>query len=398
MPQIISAPYRIRVPQQYLVGEESLGLKAFRRLLPPFVDVEIVQPGTPEYDDIRTQSVTFEAGENFGSNVMEYISRGIDDRMGQATKEFATSTVGDSITSDAEGKKLGIQLIKAMIAETIGGEDWDYVDGVTKVYVIHPPQLEDELRRHLSTLPIPATSVSLWERLISITVGSEMHRFVVEPYKMDLTRRRSTHPRWLIVHLYNPDTPALAIKVAAQGPLTFKEPTPLLSNTEIAEKWAMGVIQSHLREAGVDVQCVCYEPNGPKTFPDYQAQLDGTPWDFEITRVLGDILENRHILDQPRDARKNIDRAVQSPPIEELDVISSLDHAIRSKDRRAQKERNTQSDGITRSLCLVLINALGLEIGSQSNVWKDIDLPSFNTVILVNGYSTPTVELIKGRF
>ena len=87
MPQIVFAPYRIRVPQQYLVGEESLGLKAFRRLLPPFVDVEIVQPGTPEYDDIRTQSVTFEAGENFGSNVMEYISRGIDDRMGQATKE-----------------------------------------------------------------------------------------------------------------------------------------------------------------------------------------------------------------------------------------------------------------------------------------------------------------------
>ena len=398
MPQIISAPYLIKVPQQYLVGEESPGLKAFRRLLPPFVHVEVVQPGTPEYNDIRTQSVTFEAGENFASNVMEYISRGINDRMGQATKEFSTSTVGDSITPDAEGKKLGIQLIKAMIAETIEGEDWDYVDGVTKVYVIHPPQLEDELRRHLSTLPVPAKSVSPWERLISITVGSEMHRFVVEPYKMDLTRRRSTDPRWLIVHLYNPDIPALAIKVEAQGPLTFKEPTPLLSNTEVAEKWVMGVIQSHLREAGVDVQYVCYEPNGPKTFPDYRAQLDGTPWDFEITRVLSGILENRHILDQPRDARKNIDKAVQSPPIEELDVISALDHAIRSKERRAQKERKAKSDGIPRSLCLVLMNALGLEIESQSNVWKDIDLTPFHTVILVNGYSTPSVEWLKGRF
>ena len=398
MPQIVFAPYRIRVPQQYLVGEESLGLKAFRRLLPPFVHVEVVQPGIPEYDDIRTQSVTFEAGENFASNVMEYISRGIDDRMGQATRKFSTSTVGDSITPDAEGKKLGIQLIKAMISETIEGEGWDYIDGVTKVYVIHPPQLEDELRRHLSALPVPARSVSLWERLISITVGSEMRRFVVEPYKMDLTRRRSTDPRWLIVHLYNPEIPALAIKVEAQGPLTFKEPTPLLSNTEVAEKWTMGVIQSHLREAGVDVRCVCYEPNGPKTFPDYRAQLDGTPWDFEITRVLGSILENRHILDQPRDARKNIDTAVQSPPLDEIDVVTALDHAIRSKERKAQKERRAQSDGITRSLCLVLLNALGLEIGSQSNVWKDIDLTSFHTVILVNGYSTPSVELIKGRF
>ena len=392
MPQIVFAPFRIRVPQQYLVGEESPGLEAFRRLLPPFIHVEVVQPGTPEYDDLRVHSVAFDAGENFTGNVIKYMSRIIDDRMGEATKEFYTSTSGDSFTRDADGKKLGIQMIKAMIAETIEVEECDYVDGVTKVYVIHPPQLEDELQCHLSALPVPAISASRSERLISIAVGQEMRHFVVEPYKMDLTRRRSTDPRWLIVHLYNPDRPALGIRVEAQGPLTFKEPTPLLSDTEVAEKWAMEVIQSHLREAGVGVRCVCYEPNGPKTFPDYRARLNGTPWDFEITRVLGDILENRHILDQPRDARRNMDMAVQSPPIDEKDVATALDRAIKSK------EGKDQSDGITRSLCLVLLNALDLDIGSQSNVWEDIDLTSFHAVILVNGYSRPSVELIKGRF
>ena len=392
MPQIVFAPFRIRVPQQYLVGEESPGLKAFRRLLPPFIHVEVVQPGTPEYDDLRVHSVAFDAGENFTGNVIKYMSRIIDDRMGEATKELYTSTSGDSFTRDADGKKLGIQMIKAMIAETIEVEECDYVDGVTKVYVIHPPQLEDELQCHLSALPVPAISASRSERLISIAVGQEMRHFVVEPYKMDLTRRRSTDPRWLIVHLYNPDRPALGIRVEAQGPLTFKEPTPLLSDTEVAEKWAMEVIQSHLREAGVGVRCVCYEPNGPKTFPDYRARLNGTPWDFEITRVLGDILENRHILDQPRDARRNMDMAVQSPPIDEKDVATALERAIKSK------EGKDQSDGITRSLCLVLLNALDLDIGSQSNVWEDIDLTSFHAVILVNGYSRPSVELIKGRF
>ena len=386
MPQIVFAPFRIRVPQQYLVGEESPGLKAFRRLLPPFVHVEVVQPGTPEYDDLRVHSVTLEAGENFNSNVIKYMSRLIDDGMGQATKEFYTSTW------DADGKKLGIQMIKAMIAETIEVEERDYVDGVTKVYVIHPPQLEDEIQCHLSELPVPAISASRSERLISIAAGQKMRHFVVEPYKMDLTRRRSTDPSWLIVHLYNPDIPALAIGVGAQGPLTFKEPTPLLSNTKVAEEWAMGVMQNHLREAGVGVRCVCYEPNGPKTFPDYRARLNGTPWDFEITRVLGDILENRHILDQPRDARRNMDLAVQSPPIDEKDVATALDRAIKSK------EGKDQSDGITRSLCLVLLNALDLDIGSQSNVWEDIDLTSFHAVILVNGYPRPSVELIKGHF
>ena len=386
MPQIVFAPFRIRVPQQYLVGEESPGLKAFRRLLPPFVHVEVVQPGTPEYDDLRVHSVTLEAGENFNSNVIKYMSRLIDDRMGQATKEFYTSTW------DADGKKLGIQMIKAMIAETIEVEERDYVDGVTKVYVIHPPQLEDEIQCHLSALPVPAISASRSERLISIAAGQKMRHFVVEPYKMDLTRRRSTDPRWLIVHLYNPDIPALAIGVGAQGPLTFKEPTPLLSNTKVAEEWAMGVIENHLREAGVGVRCVSYEPNGPTTFPDYRARLNGTPWDFEITRVLGDILENRHILDQPRDARRNMDLAVQSPPIDEKDISTALDRSIKNK------EGKDQPDGITRSLCLVLLNALDLDIGSQSNVWENIGLTSFQAVILVNGYRRPSVELIKGHF
>ena len=222
--------------------------------------------------------------------------------------------------------------------------------------VIHPPQLEDEIQCHLSALPVPAISASRSERLISIAAGQKMRHFVVEPYKMDLTRRRSTDPRWLIVHLYNPDIPALAIGVGAQGPLTFKEPTPLLSNTKVAEEWAMGVIQNHLREAGVGVRCVSYEPNGPTTFPDYRARLNGTPWDFEITRVLGDILENRHILDQPRDARRNMDLAVQSPPIDEKDISTALDRTIKNK------EGKDQPDGITRSLCLVLLNALDLDI------------------------------------
>ena len=167
--------------------------------MPPFVHVEVIQQGTPEYEDIRVNSVTFEAGKHLSTNIIEYMSRLIDDRMGQGTKEFYTSTIGDSITPDADGKKLGIPMIKAMIAEMTEVEERDYVEGVTKVYVIHPPQLEDEIRDHLSALPVPPMSSSPSEKLISVAVGQEMRHFVVEPYKMDLTRRQSTDPRWLIV-------------------------------------------------------------------------------------------------------------------------------------------------------------------------------------------------------
>lgn len=390
MPRMVFAPFRIRVPQQYIIGEESPGLKAFRSILPPFIHVEVVREGTPEYENLKAHSVTFEAGDNFAAHVIEYMSRLIDDRMGQGTKEFYVSTVGDSIAPDADGKRLGIPMIKAMIAETADVEDSEYVEGVTKVYVIHPPELEDELRRHLSALPVPAMSDSPSERLMSVAIGQESRRFVVEPYKMDLTRRGSTDPRWLIVHIYNPDIPALAISVEAQGPLTFKEPTPLLSDTEVAETWAMGVVRNYLRNAGVDVRSVCHEPNGPKTFPDYRARLDGAPWDIEITRVLGDMLGNRHILDKPRDARRNMDMAVQSPPIEKEDVGVALGRAIKSK------ERKRQSDGAAPNLCLVLLNALDLDIGGQSTVWEDLDLTPFDAVVLVYGYSEPSVVLISG--
>ena len=70
---MVFAPFRIRVPQQYLVGEESPGLKAFRGLLPPFVHIEVIQRGTPEHDDLKVHSVTFEAGESFASNVIKYM-------------------------------------------------------------------------------------------------------------------------------------------------------------------------------------------------------------------------------------------------------------------------------------------------------------------------------------
>ena len=74
MQQMVFAPFRIRVPQQYLVGEESPGLRAFRRILPPFIHVEVIQPGTSEYEALPVHSAMFEAGQNFATNVIEYMS------------------------------------------------------------------------------------------------------------------------------------------------------------------------------------------------------------------------------------------------------------------------------------------------------------------------------------
>ena len=191
--------------------------------------------------------------------------------------------------------------------------------------------------------------------------------------------------------MYNPDMPAMAIGVEAQGPLTFREPTPLLSDTEVAERWAMEVVEGYLSNMGVDIVCACHEPNGPKTFPDYRAQLNGATWNFEITRVLGNILETRRVLDRPRDARKMMNRAVQSPPIEQGDIEVALNHAIKSKARKCEAGEGTPN------FCLVLLNALHLDIGRRSNVWEGVDSAFFDAVILVGEYSQSSIEFIKGR-
>ena len=185
-------PVRVqRTVKSTLSARVSPGLKAFRQQIPPFIHVEVIQQGTPEYDDLRDHSVIFEGGTNFITNVNDYIACLINDQMGQSTKEFYVSGAADAITPDPNGRKLGIPLLKAMIAEMSEIQDSDYLKGVTKVYVIHPPQLEDELCSHLSALPVPAMSGSASGRLISFSVGNETCHLVVEPYKMNLTRRHS---------------------------------------------------------------------------------------------------------------------------------------------------------------------------------------------------------------
>ena len=312
--------------------------------------------------------------------------------MGQTTKEFQVSAIGDSVTPGTDSIKLGIPMIKAMIAETTEGLEPDYIEGVKFAYLIHPPQLQDELRGRLSTLPVPAMTSPPSRRLISVVVDQKTLDFVVEPYEMDLTRRRSEDPRWLIVILFNPDMPAMGVKVEAQGPLTFKEPTPLLSETKVAENWAMEKLRVYLRDIGMHLQNVSQEPNGPSTFPDFRARLNGVQWDFEVTRVLGDILKSRHILDQPRNSKKNIDMAVQSPPIDEQDVEDALTDAINKK--RCKR----QSDGPGRNLFLVLVNPLDLDIKDNVDIWDDLDLTEFDAVVLISGYPQPSLELVKWPF
>ena len=383
------APFQVRVPQEYLIGEESPGLAAFRRMLPPFIHVEVVSAGAPDEENMIATSVMFDVGENFASHFLEFAQRTMDVRMGRSTKEFTPLSVVDAIEGDPEGKKLGIPLIKEMIVEIVRESEPEYVDGATKVYVIHPPALEGELSGHLAVLPVPAMADSALERVMGVRVDKTVQSFVVQPYKMDLIGRHSEDPRWLIIHLYNPNMPALVVKVGEHGPWSFKEPTPLLSDTKDAESWAVWELQTYLRGEGVDIE-IHSEPNGPTTFPDFRTVVGDEIWDVEVTRVLGDLLNSRHVPEKSRDSKKVIERAAQSSQISDTDVEKALDHAIRSKARKRP------SVGTGFKYGLLLMNPVGLDVGKHSPVWQGKNLSSFDAVVLISGYTHPKIEFIKG--
>ena len=383
------APFQVRVPQEYLIGEESPGLAAFRRTLPPFIHIEVVAVGAPDEEDMIATSVMFDVGENFASNFLEFAQRTMDVRMGRSTKEFTPIKAADVTEEGPEGTTVSIPLLKATIAEIAQGSGSEYIDGVTKVYIIHPPVLEGELNGHLAVLPVPAMADSAMERIMSVRVDETVHSFVVQPYKMDLIGRHSEDPRWLIIHLYNPNMPALVVKVAEHGPWTFREPTPLLSDTKDAENWAMLVLQNHLRDEGVDIQ-FHPEPNGPGTFPDFRADIGVEEWDVEVTRVLGDLLNSRHVPNESRDPHKVIEVAAQTPQISDSDVERALDRAI------TRKAGKRPSVGTGFKYCLILVNPVGLDVGIQSPVWQGKDLSSFDAVVLISGYTHPKIEFIKG--
>ena len=365
-------------------------MSVLRQLLPPFVDVEFVQEDSPEYDDIDKRSVFFEVGENFQSNICAYVANIFEEEMGEATKKLPISSVVDTGAIDAGERKLGIPLLKRLIGDIARDKDAEFVKGVSKAYVIHPPALRDELKEHLSHLPIPPMYDDISERLVSLCVGGENRSFVLAPYEMDIDSRRSNDPRWVIVLLFNPDMPPLGIKLGVPKPLNFKEPTPLLSDTESAEKWAMEVLEDTLRDSSDSIE-YRHEPNGPTTFPDFAACIDGIEWDIEVTRVLGDILQERRILNNPRNSRKMFKTAVHKPPIGPDDADEALQKAIENKKRE-------RSAGEDRRYGLLLLNSANLDIGKGAPVWQQMDLASFDAVVLIHGYPQPTVEFIKGQF
>ena len=368
------------------------------RHLPPFMPPKFVRRDEPEYETMPLYTSFFVPGNGLlGLAELPFVlERHLGNIMGE---ELGKSTSAVPFfepqlqNSDAgNGTKLDLAALKEAARSIIGAVSRDYVEGVQTMYLIHPAVLRETIVQVLSKLPLAPSAYSGDRRLLWVPGDKESHAFQVEPYEIELPARHVDGPGWLIVYLFNPDDPALEMRIPAPGPWTNLEPTLAFGNTSDIESAAMAIIEEDLQNKGVMIDFTP-EPYGKGTFPDFEADIEGTKWTIEMTRVLDGVAEGRVFRMGGKNQESRLARVAQSPPLGSTEVEEALISALEGKAAKASQRKQGSK------YCLVLVNVVAFDIGRQSTVWNGKDLSAFDAVIVIHTNATPgpTLEYIKGE-
>ena len=359
----------------------------FLRLIPPFVHVETVPRESAEYAALPSNFVMMGADSGLHANALTYAKHGFNRGWQEATTQLSEAPT----RADGPVRLADLKVMMTEVMVNLRAEGDHYVEGIDTWYLIHSDNRTRMIDSLLGDLLVSERYDGVTrERLISVSLDGQALAFTITPYAVEDPRRIAEDSGWLILFAHNPRDPGLVLRVAEGGPFEFKEPTPLLSESEVAERWAMKVLKGHLEAVGRDTRDTSREPNGEATFPDYHAKIDGLQWDIEVTRVMGAVPENRRVLDRPYNAKRHWELVTGAPPLLPRDTQDAVDRAITSK----LKTRHTCCG--PQRVCLVLLNVLRLDVRAQSDLWQREDVSRFGAVVLIEGFSTPKVEVIHG--
>ena len=293
---------------------------------------------------------------------------------------------------DCQGNdlRMGIPLLQNMLVQIAEEMPRDYVDGARTLYVIYPPTLEVEVSQTLASLLWAPSSDPKGRRLIRIQKDGLAHVFEVEPCRLDFPELSTENPRWLLILLSNPDTPLLAIRIP-QDPWIHLVDRLSLGNTRELGDSVRRLLTDYLCNNQVAVKFIP-EPNGPATFPDFQAEINGVVWTIEVTRVMSGIAEGRTFQTGSRDPERIIDKMARSSPVDQEVIDHALTTALADK---SAKFSGSQSGS---KYCLVLVDVAHLGLGNAAPIWNDKNLSAFDAVILVSEANPrPVIEFIKGN-
>ena len=366
----------------------------FRGRLPPFIDIETLPEGNPLNVGLPAYTSFFTAKGECQQGSLQHLvdelsANWVNSQFEDSTSQFPGFDASTRASSPPDGQRATAALLKEAIANILYAETVEYIKGATAVYIIHPPPLAHPVGHILRSLPLSPRPRQNPPRLISVRANRCTHVFPVISHQIDLPPYSDTEPAWLVVHLHNPDMPAMAVRVPESGPWDFDDISLAFTGTTEVEFFAMETIERYAQSKGLRVVHV-HEPNGPSTFPDFEATIDGKEWTVEVTRVMEGIPNHRMIQVDGRAPHRMVKTAAQAPPISRSDEKFALTRALQDKASKPLQRPSHQN------YLLVLVNACHLGIGPGFDAWAGQDLSAFDAVALVEPGLNPRLNFVKG--
>ena len=362
---------------------------------PPFMPFKLVEKGTPEHEATELHCAFFLHSENQStwhrhSAAGEYYEHLMSEILTGNTSQLRHLSADPEIPGSASNGKLALPNVKAAIKQIINSVEEEFLDGVTNVYVIHPPSLQENAIRTMSSLP--AAGLDSSTKLISVRRVGKPLVFPIETFSMKLHRAPFESTGWMTI-LFNPDRPVVKIPVPVSQPTAFLAPLYGFGNTEDIERRAMDAIASQLDTGAISVTRSIHEPNGDTTFPDFEVTIRGQDWSIEVSRLLKGVADGRVIkVGNPRQTAMTIN-ASKTPPIIEQTLHEAITCAITEKSAKAAECRPGTK------YCLALVNVVDLNIAKEEYDWTKQDLSKFDFVLLLRFQPGPKIEIenIKGN-
>ena len=362
---------------------------------PPFMPIKSVEKGTPEYEATELHCAFFLDPEHQSisdrhSAIGEYYEHLMSEILSGNTSQLGHLSADPEIPGSAGNGKLALPNVKAAIKQIIDSNEAEFLDGVRKVYVVHPPSLQEKAIHAMNSLP--AADMYGSTKLISVRREKQTLVFPIETFCMKLHRSPFESTGWMTI-LFNPERPVVQIPVPADRPAAFLAPLYGFGNTEDIERRAMDAISLRLNAGTTSLTGRIHEPNGDTTFPDFEATIRGQEWSIEVTRLLKGVANERVIEVGNRQQTAMTVRASKSLPITQQALHEAITSAITEKSEKAVRCRPGTK------YCLAMVNVVDLSIGEGEYDWTRQDLSKFDAVLLLRFQPGPRVEIenIKGN-
>ena len=367
--------------------------------VPPFVEVRIAE--TDEEKTIMRQQTVFlkPAIGGVPRNKIDQAATAWRDQVSQN----AVLEPSDQFTELPENGSLSLLAVQRAVETSIANGS-PKVSQEDTFYLVHPELLTRTaagIRNRLATAKMSENRdreingvlfqqnrpITYW---LPITIEGREVRVELAFYQMALAPTYSASA-WLVTP-HNKENPNEIWYVPAEQPALYLEATYATSRTQEVEQRAFAALQSKADELGIGIEGATHEPNGIGTFPDYKVTLDGLPWVIEITRPLGDILQNRVVSVQSTHEQATINKAANQDSITDRDIDEAIQKAISEKSQRRSQVASNER------YCLLLVDTIDMAT-PQAIRRSQSSLDAFDSVILVHlAPSVPyRVTTIKGN-